>query len=339
MLRRAVLLLVCLLGAVVSSPVPDNAKVLRLDANSFHASVASRRFVAVAFIAPWCAHCKRLEPEWQAAVRALAASGMRDITLATLDTTAGQENAAVAKQHDVRGFPDIRIFRHGDCSPGASETYKGPRTAAGVVTAMTRLFREKARVLKTADEALVFVNSSPVAVLGVFAEIDVDENKYENGDEEASRRAFDKAARHFAFDADSEDGEYDVPFGVVFDRSLVPTQDFDEELKNDGAEHGDVFVCTCIARFPNPGTYVYRPWSSSPRVTFTSTGNCVIHHTCTVRPDYYDCLLIHITKYTHTRRLTLFLWKPGLNALSTFHPEQNPALKVRVAFPKSRTTV
>ena len=33
-----------------------------------------------------------------------------------------------------------------------------------------------------------------------------------------------------------------------------------------------------------------------------------IHHKCTVRPDYYDCLLISITKYTHTAdsRLTFY---------------------------------
>ena len=55
-------------------------------------------------------------------------------------------------------------------------------------------------------------------------------------------------------------------------------------------------------------------------VTFTSTGNCVIQHKCTVRPDYYDCLLKHITKYTHTRRLTLFFRTQQLLSDSRMSP-------------------
>jgi glycine cleavage system regulatory protein len=60
-------------------------------------------------------------------------------------------------------------------------------------------------------------------------------------------------------------------------------------------------------------------------VTFTSTGNCVIQHKCTVRPDYYDCLLMHITKYTQTQdsRLTLFFSKNSLHAVTSYLGEEN----------------
>ena len=122
------LLLLALGAAAAASP-----EVLRLDADSFEPSIASRPFVAVAFVAPWCAHCKRLEPEWRAAASKLAARG-RNIALATLDTTAGDANAALAARHDVRGFPSIRIFRDGDLQ--SAEAYEGPRAADGVVATL-----------------------------------------------------------------------------------------------------------------------------------------------------------------------------------------------------------
>ena len=46
------------------------------------------------------------------------------------------------------------------------------------------------------------------------------------------------------------------------------------------------------------------------------------HQKCTVRPDYHDCLLAHITKYTHTRRLrtdTLFCPSQGVRCYSVRH--------------------
>ena len=98
MLRFAIVLSMLLLGVVSSAPASETAGVLKLDAHSFHTSIASRRFVAVAFIAPWCAHCKRLEPEWVEAAERLDKHST-DVTLGRLDTTAGEENAALAGTH------------------------------------------------------------------------------------------------------------------------------------------------------------------------------------------------------------------------------------------------
>ena len=132
--------------------------MLRLDADSFEPSIASRPFVAVAFVAPWCAHCKRLEPEWRAAASKLAARG-RNIALATLDTTAGDANAALAARHDVRGFPSIRIFRDGDLQ--SAEAYEGPRAADGVVATLERLEASAETILATPSEAEAFCPVEP----------------------------------------------------------------------------------------------------------------------------------------------------------------------------------
>ena len=62
-----------------------------------------------------------------------------------------------------------------------------------------------------------------------------------------------------------------------------------------------------VLYFPNPNT-VRCPWSSALLVTFTSTGNCYIQHTCAVCP--YS---------THTladSRLTLFFYNQARPALA-----------------------
>ena len=108
------------------SSSPNTDAVLELTAATFEPAVRAHAFIAVAFVAPWCAHCKRLEPEWAKAAETLAGGGK--ITLAKIDATAG-ENAEVAKAHDVRGFPSVRIYRDG--ATEASEEYEGQPRAAG----------------------------------------------------------------------------------------------------------------------------------------------------------------------------------------------------------------
>ena len=230
MCRRALFFLTLVLGAVAASSSSESARVLRLDASSFESSIAARRFVAVAFVAPWCAHCKRLEPEWRAAASKLAARG-RDIALATLDTTAGDANAAFAARHDVRGFPSIKIFRDGDAAPETAEEYKGPRAASGLVKTMERLARSVEILLKTREEAQAFVTAQPVVVLGVF------EDANDDASVGSPRRTFARVARSFSFDPDEGD---DVPFGYVTDARLVPEQHRGKPF--DDISHGDVFV-------------------------------------------------------------------------------------------------
>ena len=220
MFRRALVLLLLALGAAAAA----SPEVLRLDADSFEPAVASRPFVAVAFVAPWCAHCKRLEPEWRAAASKLAARG-RNIALATLDTTAGDANAALAARHDVRGFPSIRIFRDGDSR--SAEEYVGPRAADGVVATLERLEAKAETFIHTIRDAEAFVNAKPVVVLGVF----------DGERDEPLARAFGAAARAFADDPDAPD-DVSVPFGVVASAALVPETD---ALLGD-ALNGDVLI-------------------------------------------------------------------------------------------------
>ena len=51
---------------------PEDSEVLDLTADSLFRTISERSFVAVNFHAPWCGHCRRLNPEWTEASKFLA---------------------------------------------------------------------------------------------------------------------------------------------------------------------------------------------------------------------------------------------------------------------------
>ena len=61
----------------------------------------------VEFYAPWCGHCKSLEPLWNTLAESVTAPELR---IAKLDATT---ELAQAKRFDIRGFPSIRLFSRG----------------------------------------------------------------------------------------------------------------------------------------------------------------------------------------------------------------------------------
>ncbi len=102
---------------------PPVDPVLVLTTENFSEAVDKSPLILVEFYAPWCGHCKQLEPEYKKAAADLQAS---NIALAKVDAT---EETELAQQFGVEGYPMLFMFRH-----GVKYDYSGPRERQGTCT-------------------------------------------------------------------------------------------------------------------------------------------------------------------------------------------------------------
>jgi len=131
------LLLATLIGLVAADDV------IVLTESNFDAEVMDKDFIVVEFYAPWCGHCKHLEPEWSKAATILK-NNDPPLYLAKVDAT---EHGALASRFGVNGYPTIKIFRN-----GKDETYSGPRDAPGIVKFLKGQAGPVSKTLTTAEE-------------------------------------------------------------------------------------------------------------------------------------------------------------------------------------------
>ncbi|XP_014847296.1 PREDICTED: protein disulfide-isomerase A6 isoform X1 [Poecilia mexicana] len=91
----------------------------------------------VEFFAPWCGHCKNLEPEWAAAATAVKEQTKGKVRLGAVDATVHQ---VVSSRYGIRGFPTIKVFRKGE----EPEDYQGGRTRGDIIEKAMDLFSDNA---------------------------------------------------------------------------------------------------------------------------------------------------------------------------------------------------
>ncbi|KAL7988057.1 hypothetical protein Chor_006976 [Crotalus horridus] len=101
----------------------------------------------VEFYAPWCGHCKNLEPEWASAATEVKEQTKGKVKLAAVDATVHQ---MVAGRYGIRGFPTIKIFQKGE----EPVDYDGGRTKTDIIARALDLFSESA----PAPELLEIIN-------------------------------------------------------------------------------------------------------------------------------------------------------------------------------------
>lgn len=91
----------------------------------------SPKVAMVAFIAPWCGHCKALIPEYERAAQTLT-SRKADVVLATVDATVEE---GLARQFQVQGYPTIKVFPGGiNKNAAAAIDYTGGREIESIVS-------------------------------------------------------------------------------------------------------------------------------------------------------------------------------------------------------------
>ncbi|XP_078094204.1 protein disulfide-isomerase A6 isoform X2 [Mustelus asterias] len=113
--------------------------VIELTDDTFDENViGSSDIWIVEFYAPWCGHCKRLEPEWAEAASEVKSQTGGKVKLAAVDATANQ---LLAGRYGVRGYPTIKIFHKDEDNP---YDYEGGRSKGDIVARALELFAENA---------------------------------------------------------------------------------------------------------------------------------------------------------------------------------------------------
>ncbi|KYO32992.1 protein disulfide-isomerase A6 isoform X1 [Alligator mississippiensis] len=116
----------------------DKKDVVELTDDTFDKNVLNSDDVwLVEFYAPWCGHCKNLEPEWAAAATEVKEQTKGKVKLAAVDATVNQ---MLTGRYGIRGFPTIKIFQKGE----DPVDYDGGRTRADIVTRALDLFSDNA---------------------------------------------------------------------------------------------------------------------------------------------------------------------------------------------------
>lgn len=96
------------------------------DANFDKIVFNNKQGVMVEFFAPWCGHCKNLEPQWKSAASELKGK----VLFGALDATVHQSKAS---QYNIRGFPTIKYFPPGSTSASDAVDYEGGRQASDLI--------------------------------------------------------------------------------------------------------------------------------------------------------------------------------------------------------------
>lgn len=87
----------------------------------------------VEFYAPWCGHCKNLQPAYEKAAQSL--KGLAKVAAVDCDE---ETNKQFCGTFGVQGFPTLKIVKPGQkTGRPIVEDYNGPRTAKGIVEAVT----------------------------------------------------------------------------------------------------------------------------------------------------------------------------------------------------------
>ncbi|XP_042341616.1 LOW QUALITY PROTEIN: protein disulfide-isomerase-like [Plectropomus leopardus] len=149
-----------------TTEIEEEKDVMVLHINNFARALSENQYLLVEFYAPWCGHCKQLEPLYAEAAGKLKEEGAA-MRLAKVDAT---EEKELAEEFDIGSFPTLKLFVNGDRKQPV--TYTGKRTAEGIIGWMKRRAGPGAPVLDSVDSAAQFIDSHNITVVGFFDDLE-----------------------------------------------------------------------------------------------------------------------------------------------------------------------
>eukprot|EP00696_Hemimastix_kukwesjijk_P002790 gnl/Hemi2/13412_TR4600_c0_g1_i1.p2 gnl/Hemi2/13412_TR4600_c0_g1~~gnl/Hemi2/13412_TR4600_c0_g1_i1.p2 ORF type:complete len:375 (-),score=170.66 gnl/Hemi2/13412_TR4600_c0_g1_i1:355-1479(-) len=160
MMKAVVLLLVGLAALVAASDV----KVLGGD--NFDSVVDGSKGAFVEFYAPWCGHCKALEPKYELVGTAFAKhAGAVVVAKVNADEASNKD---LAGRFGVKGYPTLKWFPKGSTTP---EDYNGGREAQDIVDFINSKTGLRARVANAAPSDVTVLTADN------FDEVVMNDNK------------------------------------------------------------------------------------------------------------------------------------------------------------------
>jgi len=186
--------------------------VLDLDKDTFDQAIKDHPLIMVEFFAPWCGHCKRLEPEYEKAAEEL--NGVAAMAKVNADA---EINRPLASTYGIRGFPTLKIFRNGSFQP---TDYNGERSAQALVSFMKRLALPAISTLSTSEDVETFSKSDRVVIVGFFDNADSQEYK-------SFTEAADTLRNEFVFGSVTGNSAINQQYGVEAPNVILFKQ-FDE---------------------------------------------------------------------------------------------------------------
>ncbi|KAK0089997.1 hypothetical protein PV325_004130 [Microctonus aethiopoides] len=139
--------------------------VLVLTEDNFNQALDDHDYILVEFYAPWCGHCKALEPEFAKAAEELEKKNL-PIKLGKVDATV---HSKLAEEHGVKGYPTLKFFRN-----QSPIDYTGGRQAPDIVTWVSKKSGPPARTLATVDETKALIEEQNVVIIGFFKNAESD---------------------------------------------------------------------------------------------------------------------------------------------------------------------
>nr|XP_055062057.1 protein disulfide-isomerase A2 [Misgurnus anguillicaudatus] len=151
--------------------ITEEKDVLVLHSVNFDRALSENKYLLVEFYAPWCGHCRSLEPIY-AEVAEILKTESSAVRLAKVDAT---EERELANEFNVNSFPTLKFLKDGNRQNATD--FNGKRTVKGIRSWLERHIGPSATVLNDIKSAEELLDSNDVVVVGFFQDLEGEEAK------------------------------------------------------------------------------------------------------------------------------------------------------------------